>query len=115
AYVAAESTDLSAWRSYATDILGFEVGSDSNDRLLYPRADENHHRIAVRSGERDDVGYVGWQVANSAALDAAAATLDAAGVAVARGTPEEIADRRVLDMLHFTCPHSGVRMELVVS
>lgn len=115
AYVAAESTDLSAWKSYATGVLGFEVGSDSNDKLLYLRADENHHRIAVRSGDRDDVGYVGWQVASREALEAAAATLDAAGVVVTRGTPEEIADRRVLDMLHFTCPHSGVRMELVVS
>lgn len=115
AYVATETTDLPAWRAYATDILGFEVGNDSNDRLLYLRADENHHRIAVRHGDRDDVGYVGWQVANREALESAARTLDAAGVAVARGTPEEIADRRVLEMLHFTCPHSGVRMELVVS
>lgn len=115
AYVAASSSDLSAWKAYGTEVLGFEVGADSNDRLLYLRADEGHHRLAIRAGDRDDVAYVGWQVANDAALEAAGAALENAGVSVTRGTAEEAADRRVLSFIHFTCPHSGVRMELVVS
>ena len=115
AYVVAESGDLPAWKSYATEVLGFEISEDSNDRLLYLRADDNHHRIAVRASEADDVGQVGWQVADLAALEDAASTLDAAGIKVTRGTATEAADRRVLDFVHFICPHSGVRMELVVS
>ena len=115
AYVAGTTSDLSAWNAYATEVLGFEISPDSSDRLLYLRADESHHRLAIRPGDRDDVAYVGWQVANPEALEAAAAALDQMGVAVRPGTPEEAADRRVFDFVHFICPHSGVRMELVVS
>lgn len=113
-YVAANSTDLDRWKAYGTEVLGFEVGADSSNRLLYLRADERHHRLAVRASDQDDVAYVGWEVANRAALEAAAAALEAEGVRVEQGTREEAADRRVLDFAYFTCPHSGVRMELVV-
>jgi 2,3-dihydroxybiphenyl 1,2-dioxygenase len=115
AYVSASCTDLSAWKAYGTEVLGFEVSPDSNDRLLYLRADENHHRFAIWSGDSDDVSYVGWQVADVEALEAAGAALEKAGVAVTRGSGEEAADRRVHSFTHFVCPHSGVRMELVVS
>jgi 2,3-dihydroxybiphenyl 1,2-dioxygenase len=114
AYVAATTRDVSAWREYGTEVMGLELGSDSNDQLMYLRADERHHRLAVRAGDNDDVEYVGWEVANQAALEAAAAAVERQGVAVIAGKPEEAADRRVLDFVHFTCPHSGVRMELVV-
>lgn len=114
AYVASTTSDLPAWRSYGTEVMGLEVGTDSDDKLMYLRADERHHRLAVRAGETDDVEYVGWEVANRAALDAAAEALERQGVAVHAGKPEEAADRRVLDLVHFVCPHSGVRMELVL-
>lgn len=114
AYVASTTTDLASWRRYATDVLGFEFGVDSNDSLLYLRNDERHHRIAVRQGADEDVAYVGWEVASTAALEAAAAAVEKQGVTVEHGKPEEAADRRVLAFAHFTCPHTGVRMELVV-
>lgn len=113
-YVAASTRDLPAWKSYATEVLGLEVVGDSDDRLLYLRADERHHRLAVREGDNEDVAYVGWEVADVVAMEAAAVALEKEGVTVERGKPEEAADRRVLAFVHFTCPHSGVRMELVV-
>lgn len=115
AYVAGTTGDMSAWTAYATEVLGFQVSADSSDKLLYLRADGSHHRIAIRPGDRDDVAYIGWQLANPEALEAAAAALDKAGVRVTPGTLEEAADRRVFGLVHFICPHSGVRMELVVS
>lgn len=115
AYVVTNSTDMPAWKAYSTEVLGFQVSADSNSRILYLRADESHHRLAVRAAEDNDVAYVGWQVASPAALDAAAAALEKAKVSVKRGTSEEAADRRVLDFCYFICPHSGVRMELVIS
>lgn len=114
AYVAANTSDVAAWKSYGTEVLGFEIGVDSSDSLLYLRNDERHHRIAVRPADNDDVAYVGWEVSSIAALEAACAALEREGVAVERGTANEIADRRVLDLAHFVCPHSGARMELVV-
>jgi 2,3-dihydroxybiphenyl 1,2-dioxygenase len=115
AYVSASCSDLSAWKAFGTEVLGFEVGADSNDRVLYLRADESHHRFAIWSGDNDDVSHIGWQVADLATLETAAVALENAGVAVKHGTGEEAADRRVFAFIHFLCPHSGVRMELVVS
>jgi 2,3-dihydroxybiphenyl 1,2-dioxygenase len=112
-YVGASCSDLSDWKAYGTEVLGFEVSPDSSDRLLYLRADESHHRLAVWADRKDDVSNVGWRVANLDALERAGSALEGAGVPVTRGTGEEAADRRVLEFIHFICPHSGVRMELV--
>jgi hypothetical protein len=114
AYVGASATDVEAWKEYATGVLGFEIAPDSNDRLLYLRADDRHHRLSIHAGSNDDIALIGWELASSEALEDAASTLDRNGVKVKPGTPEEIADRRVFDLVHFTCPFTGVRMELVV-
>lgn len=114
AYLGANATDLAAWKHYATEVLGLEIGSDSTDRLLYLRADERHHRLSIHAAGDDDVAYIGWEVADHEALEAAASTLNRQGVAVEPGTQNELADRRVMELAHFTCPFSGVRMELTV-
>lgn len=112
-YVAASCHDLAAWRTYGTEVLGFEVSPDSDSRRLYLRADASHHRVAVRDDGRDDVSHIGWRVADRAALEIAGAVLENAGVSVSHGTGDEAAERHVLDFIHFVCPHSGIRMELV--
>lgn len=114
AYVTAAATDLDAWSTYGSEVLGFETAPDSNADLLYLRADERHHRVAVRHADNDDIAEVGWEVADRAAMEEAAAAVERAGVTVEAGKPTEAADRRVLDFVHFTCPHTGVRMEIVV-
>ena len=114
AYLGANATDLDAWKQYSTDVLGLEVGRDSSDKLLYLRADERHHRLSIHPGDSNDVAYVGWEVSNHDALEAAAANLERNGIQVVAGTADELANRRVLELVHFTCPHTGVRMELTV-
>ena len=112
AYIGASATDVGAWKQFGTEILGLAIGHDSSDRQLYLRADERHHRLTVHPGDNDDVSYIGWEVPNHEALEAAAANLERYGIKVVAGTANELADRRVLALVHFTCPHSGVRMEL---
>lgn len=113
AYVGVNASDPQAWSKYAVEVLGHEVAPDSDDHNLYLRMDENHHRFIVHpSDEAEDVAYVGWQVRNAAAVDAIGGQLEAAGVGVTQGSPEEAATRRVLGFVHFVDPHSGVRMEL---
>ena len=114
AYVGASATDLAAWKEYGSDAMGLDVGSDSSDRLLYLRADERHHRLSIHAGAHDDVSYIGWEVASHEALEGAAKALESQGVKVAPGTPSDLIERRVLELAWFTCPHSGVRMELTV-
>ena len=114
AYVGANSADLAAWKTYATEILGQEVGTDSDDSLLYLRADERHHRLSIHAADNDDVAYVGWELPDHGALETAASLLERDGVKVESAGPNELAIRRVLEMAYFICPYSGVRMELAV-
>jgi len=114
AYVGANTTDLAAWKNYATEVMGHEIGSGSDDRVLYLRADERHHRLSIHAADNDDVAYVGWELAGHEALEATASVLEGQGIKVESGKPNELADRRVLELGYFTCPHSGVRMELTV-
>jgi 2,3-dihydroxybiphenyl 1,2-dioxygenase len=114
AYLGAHATDLGAWKKYGTEVLGLEIGSDSSERLLYLRADERHHRLSIHAAGGDDLAFVGWELTSHEDLEAAAANLERQGVKVESGKSSEIADRRVLELLHFTCPYSGVRMELTL-
>jgi len=114
AYIGANATDVSAWKTYANDVLGLETGADSTDRLLYLRADERHHRLSVHAADNDDVAFVGWEVASHEALEAAAAQLEKHGVKVQAGAGHELVERRVLELVQFTCPYTGVRVELTV-
>jgi 2,3-dihydroxybiphenyl 1,2-dioxygenase len=111
-YVGIGARDTNAWRAYATDVLGHEVAPWSDDQHLYLRMDEQHHRLTVHPADRDDVVYVGWDVGGPDNMHEVAAQLEKAGVEVAAATPEEAADRRVLDFVHFVDPHSRLRMEL---
>jgi 2,3-dihydroxybiphenyl 1,2-dioxygenase len=112
AYVGAGSTDLDAWRSYAGEVLGHQVMPDTDNHALYLRCDDRHHRLVIAPADVDDVSYVGWEVNNRAALDRASSAISDAGVEVLEGSPGEADLRRVLGFSYFTCPFSGVRMEL---
>jgi len=110
----ANATDLAAWKKYSTEVMGLEVAADSSDRRLYLRADERHHRLSIHAGDNDDIEYVGWELADHQALEAAASVLEQKGIKVASGSSGELVERRVLELAYFTCPYSGVRMELAV-
>jgi 2,3-dihydroxybiphenyl 1,2-dioxygenase len=111
-YVGISSGDLDAWRSYAIGVLGHEVAHDSDDESLFLKMDGHHHRLSVHPGDTEDVEFVGWEVGTAENMDSLAAKLEGAGVTVIAAKPEEAADRRVVDFVHFVDPHSGLRMEL---
>src|SRR5205085_10449674 len=70
-----------------------------------------NHRIAIAPAKGPDGSCDGWEVADAAALDAAAGELDAAGVVVTAGTKAELESRRVAGMIHCLDP-AGHRVEL---
>jgi 2,3-dihydroxybiphenyl 1,2-dioxygenase len=111
-YVGATSGDLDTWRAYATEVLGVQPAHDSDDQTLFLKMDEHHHRLSIHAGDEEDVRFVGWSVGTPERMQALAARLDAADVPVTAAKPEEAADRRVIDFVHFVDPHSGVRTEL---
>src|SRR5688500_11596341 len=78
---------------------------------LFLRADDRPYRLAGTAGAEDRLLSAGLEVVDAAALDAAVAELEAAGVAVKRGGPEEAAERRVGSLVRFTDP-GGIELEL---
>jgi len=114
AYLGVQASDITSWRTYSEEVLGLQVLGESNDRRLYLRADARHHRVCVERGTADDVAYIGWELPNHEALEAAAQSLESNGIKVTSGTPNELADRRVLELVHFICPYTQVRMELTL-
>jgi 2,3-dihydroxybiphenyl 1,2-dioxygenase len=112
AYVGAGTADLDAWRTYAGEVLGHQIMPDTDNHALYLRFDDRHHRLVISPSDADDVSYVGWEVNNRAALDRAASAVSDAGVEIFEGSPGEADLRRVLGFTYFTCPFSGVQMEL---
>ena len=107
-YVGFQVRDLAAWRSVATDIMGFEI-VDGEPTCL--RLDQRHHRIALYPGTADGLAYAGWEAANAADFDAIARRIRAAGIAVTHGSRDECEQRRVADLVKFRDPN-GFPIEL---
>jgi extradiol dioxygenase len=110
-YLGLEVSDLAAWRRFARDLLGLEIGAPRPDGALPLRMDDHAHRFLLHEGPADDVAYIGWELPDRAALDALAGRLERARVPVRAGTAAERAARGVEAMLWFEDPN-GIRIEL---
>jgi 3,4-dihydroxy-9,10-secoandrosta-1,3,5(10)-triene-9,17-dione 4,5-dioxygenase len=111
-YVGLYATDLEAWRTYGTEVLGLQDVSqvgDSADQTVLLRADERGWRFAIHRGDAGGAAYIGWEVANQGALDALGRRLAAAGVEVEED-PECAAVRGVEGLLWCT-DADGHRLE----
>jgi len=101
AYLGIGVSDLARWRTFASDVLGMQVVEGASDGGVYLRMDECHHRIVLHPSGEDDVVYVGLQAASHAEYEQSKEALRAAGVRITPGTPAEITQRRVLDLVKF--------------
>ena len=101
AYVGIGVSDMTRWKAFASDVLGLQVVEGEPDGTVFLRMDEYHHRLALHPTGEDDVRYIGLQVATDAAYAQGKAALRAAGVTVTQGSPDEIANRRVMDLVKF--------------
>ena len=110
-YLGLSVSDMTAWEQFATTVLGLAVNEQAADGSLSLRMDEYHHRFLVHPTGKDDLAYIGWEVADEHALHALAKQLQAADVVVTPGTPEELAVRRVAGLIRFQDP-SGIQSEI---
>ncbi|MFN0096932.1 MAG: VOC family protein [Dehalococcoidia bacterium] len=101
-YLGLSVKDKASWRGYARDVLGLHDREEGGALLL--RLDSHDHRFAVEESGADDIAYAGWQVASKADLDAVAARLEAAGVAVTAGSAETAERRHVAGLIQFADP-----------
>lgn len=107
-YLRVESTDVAAWRAFAVKVLGLAEGRGPDPDHLYLRMDELSVRIVVVPSERDRLSSTGWELADHWALADAVDRLKEHGVLVESATPDELAERRVQEMVRFTDPFDNV-------
>jgi 2,3-dihydroxybiphenyl 1,2-dioxygenase len=102
--------DVSAWRAFLTQKLGLMDAGDTDDGALF-RIDSHAWRIAVQQGEADDLAYVGYEVADAAALAQMSDKLRQAGVQVRTGDGALAQRRGVLGLISLTDPF-GLPLEI---
>jgi 2,3-dihydroxybiphenyl 1,2-dioxygenase len=109
-YVGLRASDLGEWQSYGTGLLGLQL-VDKTAKSLAFRMDDRKQRFIVSDEAGTGASFYGWEVADAAALDAVAARLEQAGVAVARGARALADERFVKDLIVFNDP-IGNRIEV---
>jgi len=107
-YARVASTDLGAWRTFAEKVLGLAVGRGPSEDNLYYRMDEVSARLVVFPSEVDELSATGWELADHDALQQAREHLQKAGVEFEEGTADELAERRVQELIRFTDPFDNV-------
>ncbi|MQA07137.1 MAG: 2,3-dihydroxybiphenyl 1,2-dioxygenase [Pseudonocardiaceae bacterium] len=110
-YMRIEATDMDAWREFALKVLGLVEGKGANPDALYLRMDEFPARLVIVPSEHDRLAISGWEVANAAELEEIRARLDEAGIAYKAAEADELAERRVMDLIRFDDP-SGNTLEV---
>lgn len=100
-YIGFEVSDLAAWESFATQVLGVGVADRWEDGGFSLRWDGYFHRAFITPGPADDLALIGFECASEADLETTAASLRAAGVEVTPGTAAECAKRRVAKLYKF--------------
>jgi len=108
AYMRIETTDMAAWREYGLKVLGMVEGKGVDPESLYLRMDDFPARLVIVPGEHDRLAVSGWETANAAELQDVRDRLDGAGVAFKEATAEQLADRRVDELISFSDPSDNV-------
>src|ERR1700755_56391 len=91
-YAGFGSDKLDDWRQFGTSLVGFQAVERGNSLLAF-RMDDRKPRIVIARAMGYGARFCGWEVAEGAALDARAARLESAGVAVS-AEPQALADAR---------------------
>lgn len=103
--------DVDGWTSFAAEIIGTEVSERTAGGSQLLRLDERRQRIALVAGRRDDLAYLGWEVAGEPELRAVMQRLESAGFAARRADAELLAERGVAQLV-FCTDSNGIRNEI---
>jgi hypothetical protein len=101
--------NLDDWTDFATERLGMQA-VDRGAGLRAFRMDDRRQRLVADTSMPPGTRCYGWEVADSTALDALAAKLERADVAVKR-EPAALADQRCVSGLISFADPAGNRLE----
>jgi 2,3-dihydroxybiphenyl 1,2-dioxygenase len=109
-YLGISTQNIDEWSDFATRQLGLQLVDRAASSRAF-RMDDRRQRVIVDRECPDAERFFGWEVADAASLDALAAKLESAGVAVRR-EPTALADQRfVRGLISFRDP-DGNRVEV---
>ncbi|SFB46043.1 3,4-dihydroxy-9,10-secoandrosta-1,3,5(10)-triene-9,17-dione 4,5-dioxygenase [Amycolatopsis marina] len=108
-YLRIEATDMAKWREYGLKVLGMVEGSGTHPDALYLRMDDFPARLVIVPGENDRLTRTGWEVANAGELEEIRSRLHENGVPFKEGTADELADRRVDELISFDDPSGNTQ------
>ncbi|MBS0641748.1 MAG: VOC family protein [Proteobacteria bacterium] len=108
-YLGLGASQVDDWMGFATRQLGMQAVDRGGATRAF-RMDDRKQRLIVDGDLANGEKFFGWEVADAAALDALAGRLEAAGVAVARGSAALAAQRCVAGLITFRDP-AGNRLE----
>jgi 3,4-dihydroxy-9,10-secoandrosta-1,3,5(10)-triene-9,17-dione 4,5-dioxygenase len=103
-YLRIESADVAAWREFGVRVLGMVEGRGPEEGAVYLRMDDFPARLVIVPGSSERLLASGWEVRDAAALGTVARMLSDAGVPFKVGSAEELATRRVAELLVFDDP-----------
>ena len=109
-YVGVHAKSLEDWTGFGTRFLGMQLVEKSNKKLAL-RMDDRKQRVVVEEDGGEGVAFFGWEAGDAAALEALAARLERAGVAVSHGSRALAQERRVKDLIVLADP-LGNRLEI---
>lgn len=101
-YIGLGVSDLEAWRQFGSQVLGFHDSSSNEDDCVRFRIDRNSYRIWLSKAGKDDIEFVGWEVADLEGLERLSEQIRDAGVAVLEASNDEAAKRMVLGLFRFS-------------
>ena len=102
-YIGIRARDVGEWADFGAKIPRHAARRSQPIDADF-RMDDRRQRVVVHADGGEGAAFLGWEVADGAALDALAARLEAAGVGVRR-MPAAMADeRRVRDGIGFSDP-----------
>lgn len=108
-YAGFGSDRLDDWRQFGTGLVGFQA-VERGASLLAFRMDDRKQRVVIDRDMGEGARFFGWEVADAAALEALAARLESAHVAVTRESVAMADRRHVSGLISFHDP-AGNRLE----
>lgn len=102
-YFGIRTRRLDDWATFGPSFLGLQLVDRSRSTLTF-RMDDRRQRVVVHAADDGGAAFMGWEVADAAALDALASRLETAGVRVCRMPRTTADERRVTDGIVFADP-----------
>ncbi len=110
-YVRIESPRVDQWRTFGADVLGLMPVDGPDPAAAHFRIDQHPPRLVVVPGAAPAIQALGFEVRDRRTLDRLVAAVEAAGIVVEAGKPDECTARRVTALAKFVDP-GGAPVEL---